>query len=42
VRVQIKRGRDNIDADDPVVGVRGQLDEKGYRQQLIVTLPTAP
>jgi hypothetical protein len=42
VRVQLERGRDHIDADYRIVGIRGQLDELGYRQQLIVTLPTAP
>jgi len=41
IRVQIARGRDYIDADYRIVGVRGQLDEQGYRQNLIVTLPTA-
>lgn len=42
VRVQILNGRDSIDADYRIVGVRGQMDATGYRQQLIVTLPTAP
>lgn len=42
IRVQIDRGRDQIDADYRIVGIRGQLDEQGYRQQIMVTLPTAP
>jgi hypothetical protein len=41
IRVQIARGRDAIDADYRIVGIRGQIDASGYRQQLILTLPTA-
>ena len=40
VRVQIQRGRDAIDNWYRIVGVRGQLDQAGYHQQIIVTLPT--
>lgn len=41
VRVQIERGKDHIDADYRIVGVRGQMDARGYTQQIILTLPTA-
>ena len=41
VRVQIKRGRDNIDAEYRIIGVRGMAGPTGYDQQLVVALPTA-
>lgn len=41
LRVQIARGRDSIDADYRIVGVRGSLDERGYHPQILVQLPTA-
>lgn len=40
VRVQIARGRDNIDADYRILGVRGVQDQQGYHQQLVLKLPT--
>lgn len=42
IRVQLSRGRDNIDADYRIVGARGSLDEQGYHPQILVQLPTAP
>jgi hypothetical protein len=42
IRVQIKRGRDSIDADYRIVGVRGLAGPSGYEQQLVLQLPTAP
>ncbi len=41
VPVQIKRGRDNIDADYRIIGATGRLDEGGYHPTIIVQLPTA-
>jgi hypothetical protein len=41
VRVQIKRGRDNIDTDYRIVGARGVLDGRGYHPTVLVQLPTA-
>jgi hypothetical protein len=41
VRVQIKRGRDNIDADYRIVGARGVQDERGYHPVILVQIPTA-
>lgn len=41
LRVQIKRGRDNIDADYRIVGIRGIAGPGGYDQQIILQLPTA-
>lgn len=42
VRVQVKRGRDNIDAEYRIVGVRGVQDRDGYHPSIFVQLPTAP
>lgn len=42
MRVQVKRGRDNIDADYRIVGARGVQDERGYHPVILVQLPTAP
>ena len=41
IRVQIKRGRDNIDTDYRILGVRGMAGPSGYDQQVVVALPTA-
>jgi hypothetical protein len=41
VRVQLKRGRDNIDADYRIIGARGVQDERGYHPVILVQLPTA-
>jgi hypothetical protein len=41
VRVQISRGRDQIDADYRIVGARGTQDERGYHPVILVQLPTA-
>lgn len=39
VRVQIKRGRTNLDADYRIIGIRAQQDGNGFRHSLILTLP---
>ena len=41
VRVQIRRGRDHINADYRIVGARGLMDAAGYHPQILVQLPTA-
>ena len=41
VRIQIKRGKDNIDTDYRIVGIRGLQNASGYHGQLFLTLPTA-
>jgi len=39
-RVQIKRGRDDIDAAYRILGIRGLQNAQGYHGQLFVSLPT--
>ena len=41
VPVRIKKGRTNINGTYRIVGYRGMMDERGYTQSLILTLPTA-
>lgn len=41
IRVQITRGRDVIDADYRIVGMRAIQDERGYHPTILVQLPTA-
>jgi hypothetical protein len=41
VKVQIKRGRDDIDTEYRIIGIRGMAGPSGYDQQVIVALPTA-
>lgn len=41
IRVQLKRGKDTLDNDYRIIGVRGMQGPMGYDQQIIVTLPTA-
>ena len=40
VRVQIKRGRDDINQVMRIVGIRGRMGAAGYDQSLILALPT--
>lgn len=40
VRVQIARGRDNLDAMYRIVGMRAVADERGYHPTLMLQLPT--
>jgi hypothetical protein len=39
IRVQLKRGRTNIDEVYRIVGIRAMLDGQGFRHSLILTLP---
>ncbi len=40
IRVQLKRGRTNIDADYRIIGVRARMDGSGYNQALYIQPPT--
>lgn len=41
IKVQLVRGRTNIDAMYRIVGVRGRMDHTGFHQQIFVQPPTA-
>lgn len=41
LRVRIKRGLTNIDADYRVIGVRGRMTGQGYQQTIFLQVPTA-
>ena len=41
VRVQIERGATHINADYRIIGVRAEMDENGFRPQILVTLPSS-
>jgi hypothetical protein len=40
IRVQVKRGRDNIDASYRIIGMRAIQDQHGYHPTILVQLPT--
>lgn len=41
IRLQLKRGRTNIDADYRLIGIRAMQDQQGFRHSLILTLPVS-
>lgn len=41
IRVQLKRGMTNIDADYRIIGVRGRMTGAGYEQTVFLQVPTA-
>lgn len=40
IRVQLKRGRTNIDADYRIIGMRARMDGSGYNQSVFIQPPT--